>query len=329
MCAMKGTPRKYLARGAVLLLVFLYFNNASWLARPRASRITLLAHRGVHQRSECKEVQADTCTAICISPPAHDYLENTIRSMRAAFDLGADVVELDVHPTTDGEFSVFHDWTLDCRTNGSGITRERSMAYLKSLDVGYGYSADGGATFPFRGKGVGLLPTLREVLDTFPERRFLIHVKSNDPEEGELLARYLLARSESQRRNLMVYGGDEPIERFRSLLPQIRSMSRETAISCAARYALLGWSGFVPAGCRDTLLVLPENRARLLWGWPHRFIERMHDANTDVFVARTNGEWLLGIDSASEASGFATDGYAGGIWTDEIEIVGPALAPRQ
>ena len=33
------------------------------------------------------------------------------------------MIEIDVHPTTDGQFAVFHDWTLDCRTNGAGVTR--------------------------------------------------------------------------------------------------------------------------------------------------------------------------------------------------------------
>jgi glycerophosphoryl diester phosphodiesterase len=118
-------------------------------------------------------------------PSTHQYLENTISSMRAGFTIGADIVELDVHPTTDGEFAVFHDWTLDCRTDGRGVTREHSMAYLKKLDIGHGYTADGGKTFPFRGKGIGLMPTLTEVLATFPEQRLLINVKSRDPSEGE------------------------------------------------------------------------------------------------------------------------------------------------
>ena len=48
--------------------------------------------------------------------------------MRAAFDSGADVVELDVHLTPDGKFAVFHDWTLDCRTDG--IRRHRADAVL-------------------------------------------------------------------------------------------------------------------------------------------------------------------------------------------------------
>ncbi|WP_157209922.1 glycerophosphodiester phosphodiesterase family protein [Marinimicrobium agarilyticum] len=40
--------------------------------------------------------------------------------MRAAFAAGAGVVELDVHPATDGYFAVMHDWMLDCRTEGMG-----------------------------------------------------------------------------------------------------------------------------------------------------------------------------------------------------------------
>ena len=97
-------------------------------------------------------------------------------------------MEFDVHPTTDGRFVVFHDWTLDCRTNGKGVTREHDLAALKALDIGYGYTADGGKTFPFRGKGIGLMPTLDEVLARFPDRRFLINIKSDDVSEGERLA---------------------------------------------------------------------------------------------------------------------------------------------
>ncbi len=43
---------------------------------------------------------------------------------------------------------------------------------LQALDIGYGYTADGGKTFPFRGKGINLMPTLDEVLNHFPDRSF-------------------------------------------------------------------------------------------------------------------------------------------------------------
>ena len=145
------------------LAIFLYLNNSSLLADPPADRPILLAHRGLGQTFDIAGATNDTCTATRIHPPEHPYLENTIPSMRAAFEYGADIVELDVHPTKDGQFAVFHDWTLDCRTDGSGVTREKTMEELKKLDIGYGYTADGGKTYPFRGKGVGLTPTLDEV----------------------------------------------------------------------------------------------------------------------------------------------------------------------
>ncbi len=320
--------RAALTVGAVVSLGGLYFWNASWLARPARARPTLLAHRGVHQPFACQDLRADTCTAACIGAPFHDRLENTISSMRAAFEAGADVVELDVHPTTDGDFAVFHDWRLECRTNGSGVTRERSMVYLRSLDVGYGYTADGGKTFPFRGRGVGLLPSLGEVLDAFPGRRFLVHVKSNEAGEGELLARALNARPASDRLRLMVYGGERPVGRLLALVPGLRGMTRGSAKSCLVRYALLGWTGHVPAECRRTLLVLPSDAAKYLWGWPHRFIARMQGAGTEVFMAgaRGDGDWLTGIDTAEEFEAILRNRFAGGVWTNRIERVGPLAA---
>src|SRR5436309_14255285 len=85
---------------------------------------------------------------------------NTIPTMRAAFDRGANVVEFDIHPTTDGRFAVFHDRTLECKTNESGLTRTHTMKNLKRLDIGYGYTSDDGHTYPCRGKRIALWPSM-------------------------------------------------------------------------------------------------------------------------------------------------------------------------
>jgi glycerophosphoryl diester phosphodiesterase len=315
--------RAYIGASAAVLLAIAYVHNASCLARPDVGRPKLLAHRGVHQTFVCPGLDADTCTAACIVPPTTDLLENTIASMRAAFELGADVVELDIHSTTDGQIAVFHDWRLECRTNGTGETRSHSMSELKALDIGYGYTADAGKTFPFRGRGMGLMPTLDEVLDTFPDRRFLIHIKSDEPSDGDALARLLMARSPAQRALLMVYGGDRPVERVLALVPELRGLTKARVKSCAYRYEAIGWTGYVPQPCRHALLVLPVARARLLWGWPHRFIARMAAVDTDVFVVR--GDGAFGFDDAAELGEVAGDNYSGGMWTDRIEVVGPIV----
>jgi hypothetical protein len=37
-----------------------------------------------------------------------------------------------------------------------------------------------------------------------------------------------------------------------------------------------GWSAYTArASCRNLLILVPENFAPLLWGWPNRFVERM------------------------------------------------------
>ena len=116
---------------------------------PTDKPMRIIAHRGQHQTYDRTGLTNETCTAERIRPPTHGYLENTVDGMRAAFDAGADVVELDIHLTPDNQFAVMHDWTLDCRTDGKGVTEETPMATLKTPDSGYGYTADGGRTFPF------------------------------------------------------------------------------------------------------------------------------------------------------------------------------------
>nr|WP_157284685.1 glycerophosphodiester phosphodiesterase family protein [Bradyrhizobium yuanmingense] len=300
----------------------IYVNNTSLLAPHRDGKPVLLAHRGMAQRFDERELKNDTCTAARMLPPAHDYLENTLRSMRASFEAGADVVELDVHPTSDGEFAVFHDWTLDCRTDGLGATRAQSVAKLKTLDIGYGYTADGGKTFPFRGKGVGMMPTLSEVFAAFPDKQLLINVKSRDPDEGEKLAGVLTTLSAGRRSTIMVYGGDEPIDVIRRLAPDVRTISRKSIKSCLARYIGYGWTGLVPEACRNAMVLVPINVAPWLWGWPDRFLARMNAVNSAVFALGpySGGEFSTGIDTP-ELLARLPQSYSGGIWTNDIEAI--------
>jgi glycerophosphoryl diester phosphodiesterase len=311
--------RVFLAIAVAITLIWLA--NASFWSSYTA-KTTILAHRGWHQTYSREDLERDTCTANRIFPPEHQYLENTLDSMAAAFAAGADVVEFDIHPTTDGQFAVFHDWTLDCRTDGTGVTRKQSMTYLKTLDIGYGYTADGGRTFPFRGKFVGAMPTLDEVLTRFPGERFLINIKSNDPEEGRLLAARLKQLPEAQQKLLMSYGGDRPEDVLSRELPAMRTMGRKRMTDCLLDYMSFGWTGIVPNACRNTLILVPENYAFLIWGWPNRFIERMHAAGSEVYLRGPygGGQFPAGIDTVEQLEAVPKD-FPGGIWTDRIDVV--------
>ena len=305
-------------------IAFVFFNNSSLLVKPPAGKPLLLAHRGLGQTFSMEGITNETNTAARIYPPEHPYLENTLPSMAVAFKDGADVVELDIHPTRDGQFAVFHDWTLDGRTDGKGTTRDHTMAELKTLDIGYGYTADHGKTFPFRGKGIGLMPSLDEVMARFPDKSFLIHIKSDDPMEGKLLARYLSKFPAKRLRELAVYGGDKPIAALHESLPQLRVMSKASLMKGLLSYMAIGWTGYVPASCRNTEIHLPVKYAPWLWGWPNRFLKRMAAVNTRVILVMGNGDFSSGFDTAQDLKQLPP-GYSGGIWTNRIDRIGPLI----
>lgn len=309
---------------------FIYLKNTNLFTPALPGKPVLLAHRGIAQRFDSAGVTNDTCTASRILPPTHGYLENTIASMQAAFEAGADIVELDIHPTTDGHFAVFHDWTLDCRTDGHGVTREHSMADLKKLDVGYGYTADGGMTHPFRGKGTGLMPSLSEVVDTFPDRMLLLNVKSNDASEGEKLAAFLNGLSPRRRAALMIYGGDRPIAALSALVPGAKTMSRASLKACLTRYITYGWTGAMPDACHSTIVFVPINVAPWLWGWPNIFLKRMATAGAAVFVVGPyhGGEFSTGMDTIEDLARLPSE-YSGGLLTNEITLVAEWVNARQ
>ena len=308
-----------------LLGIFTYLNNCAWLGPPAGGRPLLLAHRGLPQTFDLDGVEADTCTARRIHLPEHRYLENTLLSMQAAFTAGADIVELDIHPTTDGQFAVFHDWTLDCRTDGTGNTRDRSMAELKKFDIGYGYTADGGKTFPFRGVGVGQMPSLDEVLAAFSDRRFLIHIKSGQSSDGEKLAARLALLPPAHLARIMVYGGARPVAAVRDRL-NVPTMTGASEKRCLALYIAIGWTGYVPNACANSLILVPTNVAPWLWGWPHRLLDRMRRNGTEVFVLGPwdGGDFSRGVDTMKQFRALPT-GFSGGIWTNRIDLIAPLI----
>ncbi|WP_411335060.1 glycerophosphodiester phosphodiesterase family protein [Metabacillus indicus] len=305
----------------------MFVNNSSLFTKERSGEPMLLAHRGLGQTFRMEGITAETCTAERMYEPEHPYLENTIPSIKAAFEGGADIVEIDVQPTLDGEFAIFHDWTLDCRTNGKGTTREHTMEELKQLDAGYGYTADNGKSFPFRGKGVGLIHTLDEVLEEFPNGSFLIHIKSDDPKEGSQLADYLSKYPDDRLEHLSAYGGDQPIATLKKAIPDMRVMSKETLKSCLLTYIAAGWTGYIPAACENTQLHIPETYFSYLWGSSDKFLNRMDSVGTRVILVAGSGGWSEGFDEEQDLERLPK-GYTGGIWTNRIDIISKVIQER-
>ena len=314
-----------------LLILLVTVVNASWLVDPPQGGIRLIAHRGVAQHFDRAGVENDTCTASRIEPPVHDYLENTVRSMDTGRRMGTDMVEIDIAPTADGKIAIFHDWTLDCRTNGTGEVRSKTMAELKALDVGHGYTADGGRTFPFRNRGKDSIPTIEEALTALSATAILFNFKSKDPREADLLAAALrTAGRDVERTRDAFYGAPGPVERIKTHFPKAWAWSLEGAKRCTKDYALMGWLAIVPESCRNGTLIVPINRQWAFAGWPNRLIARMKAVNARVIVTgpHRSGEPNTGL-ILPEQLGEVPSTFAGYIWVDDIYNVGPALRPHK
>lgn len=98
--------------------------------------------------------------------------ENTLASFAKAWELGADLLELDVHLTRDGEFVVIHDGDVSRTTDGQGRVQEMTAAQIKRLDAGGRFDPR------FAGERV---PLLVEVLEWARGRIPLVIEVKGDP----------------------------------------------------------------------------------------------------------------------------------------------------
>jgi glycerophosphoryl diester phosphodiesterase len=106
--------------------------------------------------------------------------ENTLNSFQRALEVGAAILESDVHLTRDDVPVLLHDDEVDRNTDGSGRVAELTFARVQELDAGYRFSPDGGHSHPFRGRGLRI-PSLREALEACPGARFNLELKEHLP----------------------------------------------------------------------------------------------------------------------------------------------------
>ena len=205
---------------------------------------------------------------------------------------------------------VFHDWTLDCRTDGTAPVRDKTLAELKRLDVGYGYTADGGKTFPLRGRGVGGDADGRGGAAATSRRMPLVfNFKSKDPRDADAARRRLPPRRGRDRRAVTastaiprVTGRHEAARPRRLDLRQGQAMK-----ACLTDYVKFGWTGYVPESCRNTTVAVPLNYQWAIWGWPNRFLDRMAGVGTKVILM---GDYEDGVARRHRAARAARQGAA-------------------
>lgn len=124
--------------------------------------------------------------------------ENTLYAFERALKAGADVVELDLRPTADGEIVVIHDETVDRTSNGKGRVAELTLEELKNLDFAYNFIPDGQENPLLRGEGV-TIPTLGELFRRLPDAYFTMEIKPDSPDFARKVAEFVRQTGMAQR----------------------------------------------------------------------------------------------------------------------------------
>ena len=177
-----------------------------------------------------------------------EFPSNTMYAFERSMQVGADMLELDVGVTRDGQVVVMHDTTVDRTTNGHGTVASFTLKQLRKLDAAYWFSGGANAyrhdrvRSAYRLRGVATakrrppkgftaadfrVPTLKEVMKAFPRTPINVEIKGRT--NAEALAEYLtnadaLARTlkSTKRRDLIVVSfKQEAVDRFHQLVPAL------------------------------------------------------------------------------------------------------------
>ncbi len=188
--------------------------------------------------------------------------ENTLRSFEKAIELGADMIEFDVHVCRSGEIVVIHDEDVSRTTNGKGKVVDKSLAELKALNAGKGER----------------IPTLEEVLDLCNGRIKLdIELKGYNCAIGvaDVIDRYVKTNG-LKRSDILVTSFEHD-----TLLMQFHEASPETPLGFLFRRA--------PDDFAEKAVKLGAEYLVLYHKYANKkIVERAHDAGLKVIVWTVN-----------------------------------------
>lgn len=145
--------------------------------------------------------------------------EETLVAYQNAISLKADVIECDVHATSDGVLVCMHDNTVDRTTDGKGAIKGMTFEALRALDAGYRFSSDGGKTFAFRGKGVQVA-SLEEFLSAYPAGAYAIEIKQYSPSIAAQVAQ-AVAKHGAVQQTVIASFADQTLAEVRQADPTI------------------------------------------------------------------------------------------------------------
>ncbi len=143
--------------------------------------------------------------------------ENTIPAFDIALKYGADVMEIDVRLSRDGEVIVIHDERVDRTCNARGRVLDMGLAELKKLDAGYHFTDMEGRSY--RGNGTQLL-TLADLFDLLPHTAINVDIKDNSKDAAWAVAKVIERSNRIDNVNVGSFH-EQAVAHFRKRLPEV------------------------------------------------------------------------------------------------------------
>lgn len=232
-----------------------------------------------------------------------EFPSNTMLAFENAVALGVDVLELDVHSSSDGVLVVIHDDTVDRTTDGTGRVNEMTLEQLQALDAGYNWPTlanhdllDSGE-FPYRGQGVKI-PSLEEVFAAFPEMPISVEIKQESPSIAQALCD-LIRQYEREDLTVVASFSTSAMQEFRQACPNVATAAVRPEVTTFFALNMV----YLGAAWQPTTesFMVPEYQGDLHIV-TERFVESLHAHNVVIYPWTINdGEQMqrmidIGVD---------------------------------
>ncbi len=252
-----------------------------------------------------------------------EHPSGTMYAFRESLALGADMLELDVQPTKDGQLVVLHDQSLQRTTGAAQSVYDTPLADVQKLDAAYNFVPGEGteigkpaSAYPLRGVRTGdkraplgyraedfRIPSLEEVLKTFPDVPINIEIKGRSDADWQSFLRnadllVALLRRVPHKQLIVVSFLQDAVERFHAQMPEV-----------GVAPGILGMGTFyaanlAPAG--TVALQVPPTFSGLTIMSPS-FVQRAHQGGYAVHV------WFSGLEESERVYNAMLDMGADGL----------------
>ncbi len=228
--------------------------------------------------------------------------ENTVPAFEFACKHNADILELDVRLSRDGELMVIHDATVDRTTNGSGLVAAMTAIELGKLDAGYRFCFEGEHQCSFRGKNVSI-NRLTEVLTLFPDMHFNVDIKDNTGRAADELAK-VLRQCDAQDKVVLASFHHRVLQYSRERFPWLKTSASKVDVRRFYWHYLRG--RHASAEISTAVFQLPVKYFVLSFS-SKRFIDAVHEAGIRLDFWTINNPELIAQLISNGADGIVTD----------------------